>query len=311
MSRRLFQLTCAACAFAASGLLPMLAQEIQEGPVPTSALIRVEGKGNAPVDVNTLTLDVNGHNTPIDSVRPVTPQGAEIAILIDDGLRSSIATQLRDLDTFINTLPAGARVLVGYMQNGTVRQEGGFSTNHEAVASQLRIPLSSAGISASPYFCLSEFAKHWPSDQHAARFVLMLTNGVDPYNGRPSVMNQDSPYVQSAQEDAERAGIAVYPLYYGDVGMRGGRASFSGQSYLSQIAEATGGESLYNGSMSPVELAPYLNQFLSRIHESYVLGFKASATHEKSDTLKSIRVRSKTGAKVRGPQSVHPGNSAE
>lgn len=308
MNRYLMQTVFAASTLAICGLLPCAAQELQEGPVPTSAVIHVEGKGNAPVDASTLTLQVNGHATPIDSVRPVKPQGAEIAILIDEGLRHSFDTQISDLAKFVTELPPGARVLVGYMQNGTVRHEGGFTTNHAEAASQLRIPLSSAGMSASPYFCLSDFAKHWPSDQHAARFVLMITNGVDPYNGSTSIMNQDSPYVQEAQEDAQRAGVAVYPLYFGDVGFRGGRASFSGQSYLSQVAEATGGESLYTGTISPVNFTPYLNQFLGHIRESYVVGFKANGTHEKANTLTPIKVRSNNGVKVRAPEAVHPGN---
>ena len=260
------------------------------------------------MDASAFTLEVNGRKTPIDSVRPVTPKTAEIAILIDDGLRSSFGTQLQSLQKFVAALPPGAHVLVGYMQNGTVRHAGSFTANHAEAAAQLRIPLSAAGMSASPYFCLSDFVKHWPSDQHAARFVLMITNGVDPYNGSTSIMNQDSPYVEQAQHDAERAGVAVYPLYYGDVGMRGGRASFSGQSYLAQVAQATGGESLYNGSILPVDFTPYLKQFLSHVRESYILGFKANAGHERGNTLTPIRVRGSNGIKVHAPEAVHPGN---
>jgi hypothetical protein len=191
------------------------------------------------------------------------------------------------------------------MQNGTIRTKG-FSTNHEEVASDLRIPLSMPNASASPYFSLSDFVKNWPSNQPGPRIVLLITNGVDPYNGRPSVMNQDSPYVQAAQDDAQRAGVAVYSIYYPDAGMRGG--SFSGQNYLSQLAEATGGQTFYQGSIPPVSFKPYLEQFRKAIFESYTVSFRASATKEKRDTLTAIKITtSQPGVKVIAPEAVHPG----
>jgi hypothetical protein len=260
------------------------------------------------LDPALLKLQVNGQDTPILSVKPIPPPGAQIAILIDDGLRSGFGNQLDDFATFINSLPPGAKVLVGYMQNGTVRGMNTFTTNHQAAAAQLRIPMSVAGINGSPYFTLSEFAKHWPSNQPGARFVLLVTNGVDPYNGRPSVMNQNSPYVQTAQEDAQRAGVAVYSIYYPQSGQRGGRGSFSGQSYLAQVGEASGGTSFNMGTITPPSLTPYLNQFGKAIADSYLIRFNTNATRVKRDTLVRIRLRtSQPGVKLQTPNNVHPG----
>jgi hypothetical protein len=291
-------------------VIPACAQEIPtEGPVPTTATVRVESKTKAVLSPDTLTLQVNGHRTPIDSVTSVSSQPVELAILIDDGLRSGFNLQLQDLKKFIGALPGNVHVMVGYMQNGTIRkEEEGFTADHSAAADNLRVAMGAPGASASPYFCLSDFVKHWPSRQAATRAVLMITNGVDPYNGRPSVMNQDSPYVQAAQDDAQRAGVAVYALYYGDAGMRGGGASFSGQSYLQQLASATGGESLYNGTFSPTTFTPYLERLMADLRESYVLGFRANATHEKANALMGIKVKSsQPGVKVYAPEAVHPG----
>jgi hypothetical protein len=287
----------------------MLAQETPaEGPVPTTALITVQSKSGAPLDPALLRLQVSRRETPITSVTPVAPAAAQVAILIDDGLRFTFGSQIGEFTDFINQLPAGTKVLVGYMQNGTVRGNPGFSANHEAVAAQLRIPMSVAGVDASPYFCLSEFVKHWPANEPGARFVLMITNGVDPYNGRPSIMNQNSPYVQTAQEDAERAGVAVYSIYYGEAGLRGGRGSFSGQNYLQQVAEATGGESFYMGTITPPSLAPYLSQFDKAIAQSYTVSFNVSAARERRDTLTQIKLTtSQPGVKIHAPENVHPG----
>ncbi len=289
--------------------LPVFAQELpNEGPVPTTALISVQSKENAPLNTAALKLEVNGHAAAIASVTPVHPEAAQVAILIDDGLRGVFGTQLDEVRHFIQSLPAGTQVLVGYMQNGTIRHEGGFSTDHAAVANEIRLPMSSPGINASPYFCLSDFVKHWPGEGQGARMVLMLTNGVDPYNGSVSPLNQDSPYVRAAQDDAQRAGVAVYSIYYPDARIRGGLASFSGQSYLQQVAEATGGESFYQGTITPPTLKPYLDEFRGALAESFLVTFDANANREKRDTLVHIKLKTEqAGVKLHVPDSVHPG----
>ena len=289
--------------------LPVFGQGVPvEGPVPTTATIQVQSKSGAPLDPAMLTLQVNGKDTPILSVKPIPPPGAQIAILIDDGLRFTFGNQLSDFADFINGLPPGAKVLVGYMQNGIVRGMSTFSANHKAVADQLRITTSIAGINGSPYFTLSEFAKHWPSTEPGARFVLLVTNGVDPYNGRPTVMNQNSPYVQTAQEDAQRAGVAVYSIYFPQSYPRGAKGSFSGQSYLAQVGEATGGMSFNMGTITPPSLAPYLTQFSKAIASSYMVRFNVNYPRVKRDTLVRIRLKtSQPGVKLQTPDNVHPG----
>ena len=294
---------CAALALAGA---PLAAQEIPtEGPVPTTALISASSKSGVPLDAGQLKLQVNGHDAPISSVTQVAPSRAEIAILIDDGLRGNFGLQIKDLQNFIDKLPAGTPVFVGYMQNGGVTTAQPFTQDHMAAIKALRVPMSAPGISASPYFCLSEFVKHWPSNQRVPRFVLMMTNGVDPYNGSTSILNQDSPYVRAAQQDAQRAGVAVYSIFYKDAGMR--RGTFSGQSYLQQVADATGGQ-LLSGGITPVSLAPYLKDFNKYIAESYTVNFMASTAREKDNTLVPIKVKtSQSGVKIYAPESVHPG----
>ncbi|HSY37062.1 MAG TPA: hypothetical protein VK814_15005 [Acidobacteriaceae bacterium] len=289
--------------------MPAFGQGVpMEGPVPTTATITVQSKSGAPLDPALLSLQVNGKSTPILSVQQVPPPGAQIAILIDDGLRSAFGNQLSDFADFINALPPGAKVLVGYMQNGTVRGMSTFTANHQAAAAQLRLPMMVAGINGSPYFTLSEFSKHWPSNEPGARFVLLVTNGIDPYNGRPSVLNQNSPYVQTAQDDAQRAGVAVYSIYFPQAGQRGAHGSFSGQSYLAQVGEATGAQSYNIGTITPPSLTPYLNEFGKAVASSYLVRFNANSARVKRDTLIRIRLKtSQPGVKLNVPDNVHPG----
>jgi hypothetical protein len=283
----------------------------QEGPVPTQVLAAVEGKSGGDVNPAALTLSVNDHKQPLTAWTAIDPAKTQVAVLMDSGLRMSVGRELDTLRSFIRSLPDGVEVMVGSMQYGSVHADQPFTTRHEAAASTIHLPLGLPGASASPYLCLSDFVKKWPesssqSGEHKARIVLMISNGVDPYNGSTSIMNQDSPYVQAAVTDAQRAGVAVYSIYYGDAGMGGGRASLSGQSYLMQVAQGTGGTSFYEGTRSPVSMAPFLDDFKKMLGETYVATFNAPSPRHDHDL---VRIKlSGSGVKVHAPEAVRPGN---
>ena len=291
-------------------LLVPMAVFAQEGNLSTQTLVRAESKQGAVPTTQSVTLEVEKKSTPLTGLRAVKPAGAQVALLIDDGLSRSAGVQLGDLKDFARTLPAGVELLVGYMTNGRVQVEQPFTTDHAAAAEKIRIPSGMPGQSASPYFCLSDFVKRWPvREEGKARFVMMITNGVDPYNGSVSITNQDSPYVQTAANDAMRAGVAVSSIYYRDAGFGGGAASFSGQGYLKQVADATGGESFYEGTGNPVSLKPFLQSFVHDISETYVATFNAPAGSGGRDHLVQLKMRTSTPKlKLRHADEVRPGN---
>lgn len=292
----------------------------QEASTPTQALVSFDSKGSVAPTAKDVTVKVDNHVTNLLNLAAVPPNGAQVALLIDDGLRTSIGGELNNIRAFLNSLPQGTEVFIGYMQNGRVvpasESNPGFTTDRAAAANGLRISTGVRGASASPYFCLSDFVKSWPPSAegepnsqsrqpaHKARFVLMITNGVDPYNGSTRITNQDSPYVSAAVTDAQRAGVPVYSIYYTDAGFGPRRGSFSGQSYLQQVAEGTGGASYYLGTGNPVSLAPFLKQFQTAIAESYVATFPVDA-NKKMVSLKLSTTLPKT--KVNAPQQVRPG----
>ncbi|GGG76249.1 hypothetical protein [Edaphobacter dinghuensis] len=289
----------------------LAAQAQQEGPTPTQALVAVDAKNPTVPTISDVTIKVNNRATQLTNLTPVQASGAQVAILIDDGLRMSMARELPALRDFVKGLRPGTEAFVGYMQNGRIINSQGFTTDLNAVADDLRIPVGSPGLSASPYFCLSDFVKRWPENASStpkARFVLMITNGVDPYNGSTSITNQNSPYVDAAVKDAQRAGVAVYSMYYSDAGIRGGRASFSGQSYLAQIAQGTGGTAYYQGVGNPVSMEPYLKQFQKAISETYVASFMAPG----GKGLVQLKVSTKLPkTKLNAPEYVNPGTQIQ
>ena len=312
MKKRILALTL--FAFALPGITAL---SQQEGPTPTQALVAFDSKTPVSATAKDVTLKVDNRATNLLNLAPVPPNGAQVALLIDDGLRTSIGGELNNLRAFITSLPQGTEVFVGFMQNGRVVSANdlpGFTTDRAAAAQSLRMPMGLRGASASPYFCLSDFVKNWPSSAenqsgqqptHKARIVLMITNGVDPYNGSTNITNQDSPYVAAAVTDAQRAGVPVYSIYYGDVGFGRGRGSFSGQSYLLQVAQGTGGEAYFQGTGNPVSLAPFLKQFQNALAETYVATFPVEANNKKMVSLKVSTKLPKT--KINAPSEVRPG----
>lgn len=286
----------------------VLAQE--EGPTPTEALVNLDSKSPQTPTTQNVSIKVKNRDSQLSAIVPVRASGVQVALLIDDGLRNSVGRNIGDLKTFVTSLPPGTEIFIGYMQNGRVQPAQNFTTDYAAAANSIRIPLGTVGISASPYFCLSDFVKNWPASSnggdHKARFVMMITNGVDPYNGSTSITNQNSSYVSAAITDAQRAGAAVYSIYYTDAGFGGNRGSFSGQSYLAQVADGTGGRAYFQGTGNPVSMAPFLDQFRKAIAETYVATFNAPGGKD----LVPIKLSTKLpGTKLRAPEQIRPGNS--
>jgi len=115
----------------------------------------------------------------------------------------------------------------------------------------------------------------------------MITDGMDRFYGS----GPDDPYVDTAVEDAQRAGVIVYGIYTPGIG----RDSASywrfwwGQIYLSRVADETGGQSYYIGfSGAAVTFTPYLDDIAQRLNHQYWLGFLARP--QKKAGMQRIRV---------------------
>jgi hypothetical protein len=314
----------------------------KEGSVPTQALVAVDTDSTAPITAEALTVTVNDHQQPLSAWQQVEPANAQVALLLDGGLRASFGREMVNLRAFVSSLAPGVEVLIGYMQYGHVVVAQPFTTDHALAASTVHMPEGNPGMSASPYVCLTDFLKYWSGSgavssatspvaaaHHKTRYVLMITDGVDPYNGNAGVMNQGSPYVDGAIAEAQRAGIPIYAIYFGDAGIVGGIADNSGQTYLSQITQATGGVNYFEGLGNPVSTTPYLQLFQSALAESYIATFNAPAAGNgssrdlvdvKFDIVKPKKAP-KSKSKIKGPkvpavktilhapQRVRPGNA--
>jgi hypothetical protein len=280
------------------------AQNLSQGTVVVTVLPKHEGEVPLSVAQQDLSAKVDGKNAEVTLWRPYAASDhVELVLLLDDGSRSSLGRQISDIEQFVKTLPPNVRVAIAYMQNGSAIFETPLSTDPAVVLKGLHLPSGGPGSSASPYFCLSELARHWPSnDTTARREVVMVTDGVDLYQ---MGFDPDNPHMQAAIEDAARAHLIVDSIYWQMEGRPGPRygESFVGQGMLQIVAEATGGKSFYMGSGNPVSFAPYLNEMQRRFRNQYVLGFTAPAGRKPSVEELRIKLRV-SGADVDVPHKV-------
>ncbi len=163
------------------------------------------------------------------------------------------------------------------------------------------------GVSASPYFCLSDLAKNWPSkDAHARREVVMVTDGVDYYEVH---YDPEDPYVAAAIEDSIRAHLIVYSIYWRNQGRldRTGYADYDGQNLLAQLTQATGGNSYWEGFGNPVSFDPYFADIDRRIHNQYELDFMTPLGSKPQ--METLKLKVSANVKIDAPQQVyvHPG----
>jgi hypothetical protein len=289
---------------------------------PTQALIATDSKNPVTLTSADVILKIGNRNAPLAGIIPVPANQTQVALLIDEGIGTGISHELGNLRDFVNSLPQGTEVFVGYMSGGHVVPAGnlvGFTADRAAAAKDIHMTSGISGASSGPYFCLSDFANSWPppaqiasapqqqqqqQPTHKARFILMITNGADSINGTSGSVHQDSPSVDTAIFNTQRAGIPVYSIYFSEAGVSASGDSFVGQSYLDQLAQGTGAVSFNHSSGRPASLAPFLDQFKAALAASYVINFPVDV-NKKMIGLKFSTTLPKT--KLRGPEEVRPG----
>lgn len=276
-----------------------------QGQVVVTILPNHPGEDHPAFTDRNLSVIVGGKSAKVTKwARYKSPNNKlELVLLIDDSARKSLGLQMSYIANFIRSLPPHSKVAVAYMDHGRAAFRAPLTSDHAQALKELRLPGGVPGSSASPYFCLSDLARHWPStDPAARREVVMVTDGVDEYQ---LYYDPEDPYVTNAISDSIRARLVVYSIYWVNMGRfdRTYYANFSGQSLLAEVTDATGGKSYWLGQGDPVSFAPYFNDLDRRFRNQYDLTFESSlGDREKVESLK-LRL-STPGARVDAPDQV-------
>jgi hypothetical protein len=261
------------------------------GMVPVHMVITAEARhGAQEPDLNRedVTVYLGRTRTQVADWAPLRGEhaGLELFLLLDDSSDVSLGSQLEDLRQFILLQPPTTLIGIGYMRDGGVDTVQNFTADHLQAAKALRLPLGTLGAFASPYLSLSDLLKRWP-ESPLRHEVLMITDGIDRFGG----VGPANPYVDTAIEQAQKAGVLVHSIFASGVGHFGRMQwpVYWGQNYLSEIATETGGQAYFLGYETPVSFAPYLQDLSRRLNHQYLLTFLAKP--EKKPGLQRVRVR--------------------
>ncbi|HUA16412.1 MAG TPA: hypothetical protein VMG31_14040 [Verrucomicrobiae bacterium] len=273
-----------AMCLAGAGIASAQQAQEEENGVPAHLIVTVEPRQGSVAPVinrdDVMVYQGKTRSTVTDWV-PAQGEhaGLEFFILVDDGVNTSVGSQLDDIRHFIDAQPSTTKIGVAYMQNGIARIQQNLTDDHSLGQKALRLPQGIPGINSSPYLSLSDLIKRWPATQDR-REVLMVSDGIDPLYGSGDLLD---PYLSASVDDARKAGVIVYAIYTPGAGRLGRSywASYWGQIYLSQVAEETGGDAFYIGfNGPPVAFAPYLDQVANRLGSQYLLTFLAKPTQK-------------------------------
>ncbi|MGD0732581.1 MAG: vWA domain-containing protein [Terracidiphilus sp.] len=248
-----------------------------------------------------VSVRVNGKDSSVTGWAPFKggDDRLELVVLIDGGARN-LGRQFDEIKEFVNGLGPHTKAAIGYMQNGRAILASPLSADHGKVLGELHLP---AGPTSSPYFSLSDLAKHWPSTERGVRReVVLLSDGIDPENVR---FDPDDLYVQTAINDSVRAGLVVYTIYWQNRNDGGDASPMAegGQSLLSLVTAATGGYSYWFGLNNPVSFQPYFQDLKRRFENQYQLDFTARL--DRKPAVESLRLKVEgLGIDVTAPQQV-------
>jgi hypothetical protein len=194
-----------------------------------------------------------------------------LAVLIDDSLESSVASQWGDLKAFFMAQPANTYIAVAYARNGSAMVAQDFTKDHALAGKALRLPLGNAGAFTSPYLTLQDWMKRWP-ETGERKSIILFSSGVDYFRGSFDPVDPD---LDTTVAHAQKQNINIWTIYVPDAGHIGRREFrvFNAQSNLSRLSEETGAESYYLGFGTPVTLKPYFDEIQMHLNNQYLLSF--------------------------------------
>jgi len=174
-----------------------------------------------------------------------------LAVLVQDDLVSRVGNELKVTSEFIRSLPAGSRVMVGYIRSGSLQVRQPFTNDLSAAARALRIPVGSSAVAPySPYSQVRDAIRQFPSDGSNRNAVLLISDGLDTSRGFDFSSTVYSVDLDRAVREAKRRNVSVYSFYAPTDGLTSfnSRAVSFGQSALNRISDETGGRAFFQGT---------------------------------------------------------------
>jgi hypothetical protein len=198
-----------------------------------------------------------------------------LAVLVQDDLVSRVGNEIEATGAFIRALPAGSRVMVGYLTSGSLQVRQKFTTDLDQAARALRIP---AGTETSapynPYVEVLEALRHFEAEGENRNVALLISDGLDVSRGFDSFTSIHSVDMERAVREAKRRNVAVYSFFAPAVGLTSSNrlAVSYGQGALNRLSNETGGRAFFQGT-SFVSFNPYFERLSRTLNNEDQVGY--------------------------------------
>ncbi len=198
-----------------------------------------------------------------------------LAVLIQDDLVPRVGNELKITGEFIRSLPAGSRVMVGYIRAGSLQVRQAFTADLEQASRSLRIPVGSTAVSPfNPYVEVREALRQFPEGGSNRNALLLISDGLDSSRGFDFSSAVNSIDLERAVREAKQRDVAVYSFYAPSVGLtsHSRRAVSFGQSALNRISDETGGKAFFQGT-SFVTFNAYFERLSRTLNEQHGVAY--------------------------------------
>jgi hypothetical protein len=256
------------------------------------------------IQIDRLIVREDKDNQTILSIRSVMNTPLSLAVVLQEDLSQGVNLQLGDLRDFIKGLPRGSRVMVGYIRGGTFRVRQRFTDNLERAAASLQIVGGNAS-SNGPFEGIAEATSYFEAMPSGRRAILLVSDGVDASQGTTAFDLLNSPQLDQATLKAQRRGVAVYSIYSPTQLTQSANSTVIsyGQGALQKLADETGGQSFYQGTVAPVSYIPFLRDLDMLLDRQFALTFLS--THMKKGYHRVDVTSTNPDVKIEHPQGYY------
>lgn len=193
-----------------------------------------------------------------------------LAILIQDDLVSHVSNELSVTREFIQSLPEGSQVMIGYIRSGSLQVRQPFTNDLGKAAQSLRILVSNTSASPyNPYVEVLEALKKFEPKNKNTNAVLLISDGLDVSRGFDAGSVLNSVDMNRAIGEAKRRDVAIFSFYAPSVGLtrRNLLAASWGQSSLNRISNETGGKAFFQGATDFVTFNSYFERLTRALNQ--------------------------------------------
>ena len=290
--RRRFVATSIAAVFALAVVMP--AALWAKAPTKDVTITVTVGGPQTPQPLNAshfLVTD-NGQLQNVDVVAgPDHNAPLHVAVVLEEGIASSINNQISSLRGFVNQLPPGSNVMVAMINRNQASTVVPFTTDLKRAAQAIPMVMNYRDeVPLNAFVSLSEVIKQFDGIE-GRKEIVMIGSGFDVLQDSmtPSY-NMD---LQRAEEAARRANVVVHTIWVPAAGFHSERMNMLGASNLLDLADATGGQSFWNVDRFVVQdLTPRLQTVAETFSRQYILRFSpdfaSRAAHRIKVTLKNV-----------------------